>query len=310
MPETIQKALVILRAGGLIGLPTETVYGLGADASNPLAVAKIFTAKGRPAGHPLIVHIADAQAIAVWAREVPETAWTLARRFWPGPLTLVLKRGAKTPLEVTGGLDTVALRVPRHPLALQLLKEFGGGIAAPSANKFGSVSPTTAEHVRQDLGATVDLVLDGGPCEVGLESTIVDLSQATPQILRHGAVTLEQIEAALDQVVLGPSQNQTQAPGSHALHYAPKARLELLEPSQIQARAQDLKSQGQKVALLAAAADLEVMARELYQQMRNLDEQNFDVILASPPQGSGLAAAIRDRLSRAAGPRHPQQEQA
>lgn len=309
MQASIQNALAILRSGGLIGLPTETVYGLGADASQPAAVAKIFAAKGRPAGHPLIIHIAEAQAMKDWASDVPESAWTLARHFWPGPLTLVLKRGEKTPLEVTGGLDSVALRVPRHPLALELLKAFGGGIAAPSANKFGSVSPTSAEHVRQDLGDAVDLVLDGGPCEVGLESSIVDLSKATPQVLRHGAVTLEQIEEALDQVVLGPSHGQTQAPGSHALHYAPKARLELLEPSQVQARAQALAGQGLKAAILPAPASLEAMARGLYQLLREFDEQGFEVILASPPQGSGLAAAIRDRLSRAAGPRSPLKEQ-
>jgi L-threonylcarbamoyladenylate synthase len=181
--ESVARAAAVLRSGGLVAFPTETVYGLGGDARNPRALARIYAVKRRPKAHPLIVHAADAAALEGLALHVPDTAWRLARRFWPGPLTLVLERHPSVPPEVAGGQDTIAIRVPAHPLALELLEAFGGPVAAPSANRFGAVSPTTAAHVRDDLGADVDLVLDGGACEVGLESTIVDLTRSPASVL-------------------------------------------------------------------------------------------------------------------------------
>ncbi len=189
----IARAVAVLRDGGLVAFPTETVYGLGADASNPAAMARIFAAKGRPADHPLIVHLASADEIGAWAASVPPLAAAFATACWPGPLTIILRRSERVPDAVTGGLDTVGLRVPSHPLALELLAAFGDGIAAPSANPFGSVSPTTADHVRTGLGDRVDLILDGGPCEVGVESTIVDLSGDEPAILRPGGLPRERL---------------------------------------------------------------------------------------------------------------------
>ncbi|MEJ5211921.1 MAG: L-threonylcarbamoyladenylate synthase, partial [Burkholderiales bacterium] len=176
MSTDLDRAVALLRAGGVVAIPTETVYGLAADARNPQAVRRVFAIKGRPADHPLIVHIAAAESLPQWARDIPDAAWRLAGRFWPGPLTLILRRAPGVPDEVTGGQDTVGLRVPDHPLTLELLRRFGGGLAAPSANRFGHVSPTRPEHVAQELGEAVDLILDGGPCSVGVESTILDLS--------------------------------------------------------------------------------------------------------------------------------------
>lgn len=206
-PALIAKAAAILKSGGLVAFPTETVYGLGADASNAAAVANIFVAKGRPSDHPVIVHLADASAIAHWAVDIPEQAWALARKFWPGPMTLILKRAPHVLDAVTGGQDTVGLRVPSHPIARALLEEFGGGVAAPSANKFGRVSPTTAQHVKDELGDSIDLVLDGGASEVGIESTIIDCSGAVEKILRPGAITAAMIDAALGSAHVA-SRNQ------------------------------------------------------------------------------------------------------
>ena len=236
----IQRAVALLCQGELVALPTETVYGLGADALNPDAVAKIFTAKGRPSDHPLIVHLADAGQIMTWAREVPKDAIALARAFWPGPLTLILKRDESVPDLVTGGQDTVGLRVPNHPVALELLRAFGSGVAAPSANRFGRISPTTAEHVRQELGERVALILDGGACAVGLESTIVDLSRGVPVILRPGAIGADDIARVLGrrprlrgefEAEAGGAAEQGATPrvsGALAAHYAPRTPLELV----------------------------------------------------------------------------------
>ena len=187
----VVAAVAVLRRGGLVAFPTETVYGLGADAANPAAVGRIFAVKGRPRSHPVIVHLAEATAVKAWAADVPPDAWALAEAFWPGPLTLILPRADHVPDAVTGGAATVGLRVPNQPLALELLSAFGSGIAAPSANRFGRVSPTTAAHVRADLGTAVDLVLDGGPCAVGVESTIVDLSRGAPRVLRLGGLSVD-----------------------------------------------------------------------------------------------------------------------
>jgi L-threonylcarbamoyladenylate synthase len=312
-PSLIARAVEILRAGGLVAFPTETVYGLGADASNPAAVGRIFEAKGRPADHPLIVHLGSADDLGQWTADVPPLARTLADALWPGPLTIVLRRSARVPDAVTGGLATVGLRVPAHPVALDLLRAFGGGIAAPSANPFGTVSPTTAEHVRDGLGDRVDLVLDGGPSTVGVESTIVDLSGEEPAILRPGGVPREVLEAVAGIPFPVRAGGEVRAPGMLASHYAPAARLMLVTPAAQAARAAELRSRGLRVGVLAferngpiedaTVVDLgdseEEAARRLYAAIRELDD-TCDVILAWPPEERGLGLAIADRVRRAA----------
>jgi L-threonylcarbamoyladenylate synthase len=317
--DPIAEAVAILARGGLVAFPTETVYGLGADAQNPAAVRRIFAVKGRPAQHPLIVHIASAAELPRWVAEVPPAAVELARRFWPGPLTVVLRRSPRIPLEVTGGLETVALRVPAHPVAQELLQRFGSAIAAPSANRFGSVSPTTAQHVRDDLGDAVDLVLDGGPCDVGVESTIVDLSGPEPVLLRPGGIPREALEHALGAPIRQLSSPAVRAPGQHPLHYAPRARVILVEPERMATEALRLQAAGSRVGVLLAPGvalpgdfggvalqvphTLEEYAHELYSLLREFDRRNCDVIVAALPPEEELGAAIADRLRRAAGPR-------
>ncbi|HET6498146.1 MAG TPA: L-threonylcarbamoyladenylate synthase, partial [Coriobacteriia bacterium] len=231
----IEHAARIVRAGGVVAFPTETVYGLGADATDETAVARVFALKGRPADHPLIVHLPSAEALDLWARDVPPTAHLLASRFWPGPLTLILKRGPVVSDAVTGGQDTVGLRIPGHPVALALLREFGGGIAAPSANRFGRISPTRASHVIDEFGAEVDYVVDGGPCAVGVESTILDLTSERPRVLRPGGVTAADIAELIGEAVEAPSTGGPRTPGRLASHYAPRTPLRL-------ARSQDLEA--------------------------------------------------------------------
>ncbi|MEV6725564.1 L-threonylcarbamoyladenylate synthase [Streptomyces xanthochromogenes] len=314
----IEKAAGLLRAGGLVALPTETVYGLGANAEDPAAVARIFQAKGRPSSHPLIVHIGGADSLDQWVEDVSPTARLLAEHFWPGPLTLVLPRGPRVPLEATGGLDTVAVRVPAHPVALALLSAFGGGITAPSANRFGSVSPTTADHVRAELGAAVDFVLDGGPCEVGVESTIVDVTGEVPAVLRPGGVTREELEAVLGCPVTVPETSSVRVPGQHPSHYAPRARVVLVAPDKVVAEAEGAQERGHRVgvflpptavtppkvhAVVDLPASAAAYARGLYGFLRELDEQGCDLIIASLPAEEGLGLAIANRLRRAAGPR-------
>lgn len=314
--DDIDRAVAILRAGGLVAFPTETVYGLGADAENRDAVRRIFTVKGRPLTHPLIVHLNSADDLHHWAESVPDLAKRLAARFWPGPLTLVLRRGARVPLVVTGGLDTVGFRVPDHPVALAMLRKFGGGVAAPSANRFGKVSPTTAAHVRDDLQQLVDLVLDGGPCSVGVESTIVDLSDGEPEILRPGGVTPEELEREFGRPFHIRTGGPVKVPGQHASHYAPKARVVLVRPDEAPARARFFREQGLRVGLITSeriavpAADSVVVAssnvdlgRRLYAALRNFDQLECAVVLATLPPESGLGLAVADRLRRAAGPR-------
>ncbi|MFI8849907.1 L-threonylcarbamoyladenylate synthase [Streptomyces sp. NPDC053499] len=316
----IEKAAGVLRAGGLVALPTETVYGLGANAEDPAAVSRIFQAKGRPPSHPLIVHIGGGEQLGDWVEEVPAAVRTLAEHFWPGPLTLVLRRGRRVPLEATGGLETVAVRVPAHPVALELLSAFGGGVTAPSANRFGSVSPTTADHVRAELGDAVDFVLDGGPCEVGVESTIVDATGDTPSILRPGGVTREDLEAVLGRPLAVPSTSRVRVPGQHPSHYAPQARVVLVEPEKVVAEAGREQELGHRVGVLLprSCADAPVKAhavvevpastaayaRGLYGFLRELDQRGCDLIVASLPAEEGLGLAIANRLRRAAGPRH------
>ena len=231
MTLAVEEAAAILRGGGLVAFPTETVYGLGADAANPEAVARIFAAKGRPANHPVIVHLGSVEQLTDWATDIPPAAYRLAQHFWPGPLTLILKRHARVSDAVTGGQDTVGLRVPGHPIALALLAAFSGGIAAPSANRFGWLSPTTAAHVRTGLGASVDYVLDGGPCRVGIESTIIDLSGDYPRLLRPGTITAAGIEAVLDKPLAAPAGEAPHSPGMLPSHYAPQTALTLVSPA-------------------------------------------------------------------------------
>ncbi|MCX5308082.1 L-threonylcarbamoyladenylate synthase [Streptomyces sp. NBC_00160] len=315
----IEKAVGVLRAGGLVALPTETVYGLGADAEDPAAVARIFRVKGRPPSHPLIVHIADAAELDDWVQEVPPAARLLAERFWPGPLTLVLRRGPRVPLEATGGLETVAVRVPDHPVALALLTAFGGGVTAPSANRFGSVSPTTADHVRTELGEGVDFVLDGGPCEVGVESTIVDTTGDVPAILRPGGVAREDLEAVWGRPFSAPGASPVRVPGQHPSHYAPRARVVLVEPDKVVQEAELARESGRRVgvflpadcadtavrahAVVRVPGSMTAYARGLYGFLRELDRQGCDLIVASLPVEEGLGPAIANRLRRAAGPR-------
>ncbi|MFD7030252.1 L-threonylcarbamoyladenylate synthase [Streptomyces sp. NPDC059917] len=315
----IEKAVAVLRAGGLVGLPTETVYGLGADAEAPAAIARTFQVKGRPPSHPLIIHIGGAENLDDWVESVPAAARTLAEHFWPGPLTLVLRRGPRVPLEATGGLETVAIRVPDHPVALALLSAFGGGVTAPSANRFGAVSPTNADHVRAELGDGVDFVLDGGPCQVGVESTIVDVTGDRPAILRPGGVTREDLEAVLGSHVAVPSTGRVRVPGQHPSHYAPSARVVLVEPHKVVAEAELAQEQGHRVgvllppsgattsvrahAVLAVPGAMAAYAHGLYGFLRELDRRGCDLIVASLPAEEGLGLAIANRLRRAAGPR-------
>ena len=244
--DLLARAVELLRHGGVIALPTETVYGLAANAEDELAVRRVFAIKGRPATHPLIVHLAHADDLKSWVRHVPEEAQRLARAFWPGPLTLVLPRSARATDAVTGGQDTVAVRVPQHPVARLVLAALGGGVAAPSANRFGRVSPTTADHVRADLGSDVDLVLDGGLCSVGVESTIVDVSQGEPAVLRPGGLAVEEIERVLGRSVPVRTSSTVRVSGSLASHYAPRAGVFLAEPADVATRVAALRASGQR----------------------------------------------------------------
>ena len=310
----MQRAAEILRSGGLVVFPTETVYGLGADAKNPAAVARIFAAKGRPADHPLIVHMARRDHLSQWSRDIPPAAFVLARRYWPGPLTLILHRACRVPDRVTGGQDTVGLRVPDHPLALMLLEAFSGGIAAPSANRFGQVSPTTVAHVREELGDAMDFILDGGPCRVGIESTILDLSGHQPRLLRPGAITLAEIEAVLEQPVIPQGNDALRAPGMLRSHYAPRTPLYLVPTGHLKAEICRRLRQGQRVGVLAMPATQlpesclrhhmpphpAGWARELYAQLRALDQQGLDGLLIEAPPSGADWQAVSDRLARAA----------
>lgn len=293
---SVERALEVLGNGGLVALPTETVYGLAADASNEAAVRRIFAAKGRPVDHPLIVHVASAEHLPEWAAVVPPSAALLADTCWPGPLTLLVPKAAHVLSVVTGGRDTVGIRVPAHPLATELLTRFGGGLAAPSANRFGKVSPTTATHVVADLGDAVDYILDGGACPVGVESTIVDCSVTPPQLLRPGAITAEQVSALLDGE-LAPAAGPSRAAGMMASHYAPTASVVLVDSrtAGLAATVADPDAW-----LLDRTADLVDYARHLYDDLRAADRRGVRTIVAVLPPQQGLGHAIRDRLTKAA----------
>ena len=312
----ITRAVDALRRGRLVAFPTETVYGLGADAAHPDALARLYAVKGRPAEHPVIVHVAEPVQLAEWAAHVPRAARLLADALWPGPLTLVVPRAARVPDGITGGGDTVGLRVPDQPVALALLRAFGGGIAAPSANRFGHVSPTTAADVRADLGDDVDVVLDDGPCRVGVESTIVDCTGDELVILRPGGVTRERIEEVSGRPAAIARDSPVRAPGTLKSHYAPDAAVLLVDRDGLPDRAAALVAAGQRVAVLAEEpcpslpagvivldppADVDDYARVLYARLHEVDRQGVDVLLAVPPRDTGLGTAVADRLRRAAG---------
>ena len=338
-PQSLQQAAAILKAGELVAFPTETVYGLGADAANPAAVARIFAAKGRPSNHPVIVHVRGKADAARWALELPEAAHVLMDRFWPGPLTLILSRAAGVPDAVTGGQDTVGLRCPDHPVAQALLQAFAdaggsGALAAPSANRFGRISPTTAQHVASEFGDRVPLVLDAGACQVGIESTILDLSRGRPVLLRPGHVGAAELQDALGQTVWLPdgraavpdtgAQGRTADPGAPsgirtprvsgalAAHYAPRTPMTLVAPDELAEQVQSALGRGRigvwsrdmpvahpDVLWRAAPADARAFARALYATLRELDAAGLvHIFVQAPPQEADWAA-VSDRLGRA-----------
>ncbi|HQW08788.1 MAG TPA: L-threonylcarbamoyladenylate synthase [Steroidobacteraceae bacterium] len=311
----IDEAVTALRDGELVAFPTETVYGLGANAQNPAAVQRIFEAKGRPTTHPVIVHLDSPKYLHRWVREVPDTAQALAERFWPGPLTLVMPRHPNVHDIITGGQDTIAMRVPAHPMAQQLLTAFGGGIAAPSANRFGRVSPTRAEHVREEFGDAVRVVLDGGESQVGLESTIVACGPSGTRLLRPGAVTLAQLHQVVGDVQIGAVDAAPRVPGSTPSHYAPATPMTIVPADEIDTRAEDASEGGRRIAVLAQRLPLktypsvtwinagrraDAYAHDLYANLRTLDKAGCEQILVQEVPGDDKWDAIRDRLLRGA----------
>lgn len=312
----LQRAAQALRAGDLVAFPTETVFGLGADARNPQAVARIFAAKGRPADHPLIVHLHEGAALNDWAIDVPVTARLLAGRFWPGPLTLILKRASSVPDAVTGGQDTVGLRCPAHPVAQALLGLFGGGIAAPSANRYGRISPTRALHVAQEIAPQdLAIILDGPVPEVGIESTIIDLSGEQPRILRPGGVSARDLAAVLEcapeDLLLATDKAQPRVSGSLLAHYAPVTPMRLLASDQLAFELDAARQSGRRVGLLAfdvlpgaamalpMPANATAYAQTLYDSLRQLDSAGLDEILVEAPPKTPEWLAVYDRLNRA-----------
>jgi L-threonylcarbamoyladenylate synthase len=307
--EAIQEAARIIRRGGLVAFPTETVYGLGADAGNPSAVARIFEVKERPLNDPIIIHVANAESAGLYG-VFPEKAYELTKRYWPGPLTLVVPKSVSVPLIVTAGLETAAIRVPAHPAALSLIQASNCPIAAPSANPFGYISPTEACHVAEQLGDKIDLILDGGPCIVGVESTILSLADTPPRILRLGGVTIEELESILGKLDLSTgSALHPQAPGQLKRHYATRTPLEIAEENEEEIRPGtatgllSFQEPGQSnkfaaVEILSPAGNLREAAANLFAALRRLDSLKLDRIIARPLQEEGLGAAIMDRLRR------------
>lgn len=328
--DAIARAGEILKKGGLVAFPTETVYGLGGDATNPDASHKIYSAKGRPSDNPLIVHITNMKALEEMVAEVPQTAYALAERFWPGPLTMIFQKNDRIPYETTGGMDTVAVRMPSDPIARALIDASTGYIAAPSANTSGRPSPTQAEHVSQDLSGKIDMIIDGGPVNIGLESTIVDLTEDVPMILRPGYITLEMLREVLGEVRVDPgliaadSDRKPKAPGMKYRHYAPKADLKVVEGEtdavvqMINRLSGELSAQKKRVGIIAteetkerysqgtvisigARDDEEAIARHLYGILRQFDELGMDAIFSESFETAGMGQAIMNRLLKAAG---------
>jgi L-threonylcarbamoyladenylate synthase len=314
-PTLMKRAVKALNDGKLIAFPTETVYGLGADATNPDAMSLLYSTKGRPESHPVIVHIHDVNQLSSWARDVPECAYRLAEAFWPGPITLILKKADNVLDQVTGFHPTVGLRIPAHPVALELLRAFGGGVAAPSANRFGRLSPTRAEDVIRDLGADCELVLDGGQSTVGIESTIVDLTESKPRILRPGMLSQSEIEGVLNTAVESGGNlpgKRTPAPGNLASHYAPQTPVRLVSSSRLY---DTFESSDKKACVLhyspglsdssdywlKASEDPFEYARSLYINLRILDEYKCGVVLVESPPVTDIWRGVRDRLLKAQG---------
>lgn len=319
--EQITAAVTSLHKGDVIAFPTETVYGLGADISYPHAIRKIFDIKGRPPDHPLIVHFAKLAELEFWAENIPETALILAKHFWPGPLTLILPKSKHIPLSVTGGQDTVGLRIPRHPIALRLLEELGSykAVAAPSANRFGFVSPTSADHVRKEFGSSINVILDGGACEIGLESTIVSCINREVTILRPGGIQVLSIEKVLKQKVLVRSHNSSiRAPGSLTSHYATTTPLKICQSESLLSHSFILLQRGIRTAVILRSIhrgfgqdssdklhyvfmpnDPVEFGKDLYATLRKLDNENYQQILVEAPPDNLEWLAVADRLNRA-----------
>jgi L-threonylcarbamoyladenylate synthase len=304
---SIDDAVKALRTGGLVAFPTETVYGLGADARSPEAIARIYALKGRPSNHPVIVHLADLSDIGAWAVDIPPAAWRLAERVWPGPLTMILRRAPGVSEAVTGGQDSVGIRIPSHPVAQALLRAFGGGIAAPSANRYGRISPTEAAHVREEFGPDSPLILEGGACEVGLESTIVSLVDE-PLLLRPGAVDLEHLEAVLGPVRRARTGEGPRAPGTTVAHYAPRTPVRLVSAHELASGvppgaavyARGERPPGHRGVWLEAPDDPVRYGHDLYARMRDLDRVGAPLMVIETVPESAPWDAVRDRLGRAA----------
>ncbi len=318
-PSAIEKAANVLRNGGLVAFPTETVYGLGADAMNGSAVQKVFEAKGRPADNPLIVHIASPERVTHFAKDLPPVGLRLARKFWPGPMTLVTSSKPDIPQLVTAGLSTIALRVPNHPVTLALLRCFDGGIVGPSANTSGRPSPTSAEHVFDDLKGKIDLILDAGPTTIGIESTVVDVTIDPPAILRKGGLTVEEIKREIGDVQIGKSKEiLRRSPGTSYRHYAPRARVVIVNPGDggsLQLLLDRARANGKSAGTITyskqlndlAAEDrivlssnIDLYAKELFRALRQLDKKGIDDIFVEGVEEKGIGSAVMDRLRRAA----------
>lgn len=293
-------AVTVLAEGGIAAIPTETVYGLAVDATNPAAVRRVFAVKGRPADHPLIVHVADPDDLERWSAEVSPAAHRLASLAWPGPLSLIVGRGPLIASEVTGGRRTMAVRCPTHPMAREVIRRLGRPVAAPSANRFGRVSPTTAQHVADDLGDEVDVILDGGPCEIGVESTVVDCTTDPVQVLRPGSVTAADIEALLAAPVAGAS-GPVRAPGMLEVHYAPSCQVFVTNnDAETDTARRSLDAPRRRVEVLDLRGDVVAAARGLYGWLRDADRRGVTHLIVIAPVAAGLGLAVRDRLSRAA----------
>ena len=328
--KSLQRAGQIIRDGGLVAFPTETVYGLGGDALNPESSRKIYAAKGRPSDNPLIVHVADMEHLETIVKEVPESARKLAKAFWPGPLTMIMNKNDKVPYETTGGLDTVAIRMPNNQIALELIRQSGGFIAAPSANTSGRPSPTVARYCVEDLSGKIEMILDGGQVGIGLESTIVDLTSDVPMILRPGYITLDMLKEILGEVnvdrtiIDANSGAKPKAPGMKYRHYAPKGQLTIIQGEQskvveyINQQAKEASAQGKKVGVIGTDAtrslynadviksvgdrkDEKTIAHELFKVLREFDDENIDIMFSESFDDSGIGQAIMNRLLKAAG---------
>ena len=297
---SIDIAVRALQRDLLVAIPTETVYGLAARASSPSAVKKIFVVKGRPIGHPLILHVANKQDLSLWSQELSNNARLLAEKYWPGPLTIIVKRNDKVCDEITGGRDTVAIRCPNHPVATELLIRLTDAIVAPSANHFGKVSPTSARHVAEDFGDEISVILDGGECSIGVESTIIDCTTEPPQILRAGAISADQIKRECN-ITIASATGDSRASGMLDKHYAPNCTVELVDDRKdADVRLNQLNGDGRSSEIIDFGDDLEVFAHELYARLRDADKRLIDVVITVKPPMSGIGIAINERLEKAA----------